>query len=88
MFRNSLGREEGLLLVQRRESRRDSSIHMLFVGMDLGVVWLDNSQIVVDKVFAESWKPFFSPREPARYILEIHPDRLDEFEIGDEVGFE
>jgi uncharacterized membrane protein (UPF0127 family) len=88
MFRNALNPEEGLLLVQRRENRRDSSIHMLFVGMDLGVIWLNTSLVVVDKVRAKSWKPYYAPEKPARYILEIHPDRLDEFKLGDQIHIE
>jgi len=88
MFRNSLDQEEGLLLVQRRETKSDASIHMLFVGMDLGVVWLNSSRIIVDKVLAKSWKLFYAPKDPARYVLEIHPDRLSEFELGDELSFE
>ena len=88
MFRNSLDLEEGMLLVQRRESRTDASIHMLFVGMDLGVIWLSKSRIIVDKILAKSWKPFYAPKKPARYVLEIHPDRLPEFELGDELSFE
>ena len=88
MFRNSLDLEEGLLLVHRRESRTDASIHMLFVGMDLGVIWLNKSRIIVDKILAKSWKPFYAPKKPARYVLEIHPDRLPEFELGDELSFE
>ena len=88
MFRSTLDPEKGLLLVQRRENRRDSSIHMLFVGMDLGVVWLDNSLVVVDQVLAESWKLYYAPKKPARYVLEIHPARLGEFEIGDQLEIE
>jgi uncharacterized membrane protein (UPF0127 family) len=88
MFQNSLDPEEGLLLVQRRESIRDASIHMFFVGMDLGAIWLDKRQVVVDKQLAKSWKPYYAPAQPASYVLEIHPDRLSEFEIGDELSFE
>ena len=75
-------------MVQRRESKSDASIHMFFVGMDLGVVWLNSSRIVVDKIIAKSWKPFYTPQQPASYVLEIHPDRLPEFELGDELSFE
>ena len=88
MFKTSLDPEDGLLLVQRRESKRDASIHMLFVGMDLGIVWLNNSRIVVDKILAKSWTLFYAPQYPASYVLEINPDRLPEFEIGDELSFE
>jgi uncharacterized membrane protein (UPF0127 family) len=87
MFRSSLGTGEGLLLVESQDSRLDTSIHMLFVFMDLAVIWINSESYVVDSVLAHAWHPFYAPRQPARYILEIHPDRLVEFKIGDQVEF-
>ncbi|RME91578.1 MAG: hypothetical protein D6770_00115 [Anaerolineae bacterium] len=85
MFRRSLDVDEGLLLVQGRESRLDAAIHMLAVGMELTVVWLDNSGNVVDKVLAQPWRPFYLPHSPARYILECHPRRWEHFHIGEQI---
>ena len=48
MFRDRLGLDEGLLLVEGRDSRLDSSIHMFFVPFDLAVFWIDSSLSVVD----------------------------------------
>lgn len=87
MFRSELGRDEGLLLVEGRDSRVDASIHMFFVPFDLAVFWIDSSMTVVDKLIAKSWKPAYLPKRPARYILEIHPHRLGDYEIGDKVEF-
>ena len=87
MFRSKLEHEEGLLLVEARDSRLDTSIHMLFVFMDLAVIWINSDYCVVDSVLARAWHPAYSPHQPARYILEIHPNRLDEFMIGDRVEF-
>ena len=84
-FRAELAPDEGLLFVYKRDSRVDTSIHMLFVSFDIAVIWINSSMQVVDKVLAESWKPAYAPKEAAKYILEIHPDRLDEFEIGNKV---
>jgi uncharacterized membrane protein (UPF0127 family) len=88
MFRSSLAPEQGLLLVESRESRIDTAIHMLFVFMDLAVIWINSEKVVVDTVLARSWRPAYAPRQPARYILEIHPDRLGEFKIGDKLEFQ
>ena len=86
-FRSSLSRDEGLLLVGRRDSRLDSSIHMLFVSFDLSVMWINSALEVVDKVLARSWRPAYFSKHPARYVLEIHPERWQDFEIGDVVKF-
>ncbi len=87
MFRSHLGGDEGLLLVQSRENRVDASIHMLFVFTDLAVIWINSEKIVVDKVLARAWRPFYAPSGPAKYILEITPGRLSEFETGDQIEF-
>ena len=75
-------------MVQKMESRANSAIHMFFVKMDLGVIWLDSSQKIVDIQLAKSWQPMYTPQFPAKYILEIHPQRLPEFKIGDQLSFE
>jgi uncharacterized membrane protein (UPF0127 family) len=86
-FRSGLSREEGLLLVGKRDSRLDSSIHMLFVSFNLAIVWINSEMKVVDKVLARSWRPAYFSKQPARYVLEVHPERWGDFEIGDRVQF-
>ncbi len=85
-FRPRLSRDEGLLLVGTRDSRLDSSIHMLFVAFDLTVVWINTEMKVVDKVLAKSWRPAYFSKHPARYVLEIHPDHWADFEVGNTVA--
>jgi len=87
MFRHEIALDEGLLLVQARNSKADSSIHMLFVAMDLAVIWINSDLFVVDKIIAKAWRPAYFPSSPAKYTLEIHPDHISEFSIGDKVLF-
>ena len=87
MFRSNLAQDEGLLLVEGRDSRLDAAIHMLFVFMDLAVIWINSEKVVVDTALARAWHPVYAPCQPARYILEILPERLGEFKIGDHVEF-
>jgi len=86
-FRSRLSQDEGLLLVGKRDSRLESSIHMLFVSFDLAIVWINSEMKVVDKVLARSWRPAYFSKQPARYVLEIHPERWGNFEIGDRLQF-
>ena len=88
MFRSHLAPNEGLLLVQARDSRLDASIHMLFVFTDLAVIWINANHEVVDAILAKTWHPAYFPRQAAKYILEIHPDRLNEFKSGDKIAFD
>ena len=86
-LRTPIARDEGLLLVGTRDSRLDSSIHMLFVFFDLAVIWINSDMKVVDKIIAKSWRPAYFSKEPAKYVLEIHPDRWENFQVGDAVQF-
>ena len=76
-FRSGLVRDDGLVLVGKRDSRVDSSIHMFFVSFDLAVIWINSDMQVVDKILARSWKPAYFSKQPAKYVLEVHPDRWD-----------
>ncbi len=88
MFHTPIASDDGALLDDRSESKVDAAIHMFFVSFDLGIVWLDSRFRVVDTCVAKSWRPFYMPAKPARYVLEIHPSRIQEFSIGDTVQFE
>lgn len=87
MFRRFLERDEGLLLVQKRDSRLDAGIHMLFMRIDLAVIWIDSAGQVVDVHLAQRWHPAYLPVKPARFILETSVENLDVFRIGDYVQF-
>jgi len=86
-FRPQLNLDDGLILVGKRDSRIDSAITMLFVSFDLGVIWINSQLEVVDKKIARSWKLSYFSNKPAMYVLEIHPDREKDFQIGDIVEF-
>lgn len=87
-FRRNIPEDWGLLLVQSKDSIIDSSIHMFFMFFDLGIVWINDSGEVVDRCIAKRWLTIKAPKNPARYILEIYPERFDEFHIGDKIRFE
>ncbi len=88
MFSSSLNEKEGLLLVEPRDSRVGSSIHMLFMRFDIGAVWINSAMKVVDRKIAYRWQSNLTPCAPARFVLEIHPSQLNHFDIGDEISFE
>lgn len=88
MLNKGITLEEGLLLVQPSETRVDAAIHMLFMNYDIAVIWMDQNRIVVDSCLAKRWSPFYMPSQSAKYIMEIRPERLAEFQSGDQVVFE
>lgn len=85
-FRQSLGPDEGLLLVESRPSRLGTAIHMLGMCMDLGVVWLDSERRAVDRQHARRGR-LYLPRRPAQYVLEGPLSLLESVSVGDEMEF-
>ena len=84
-FRRQVQSNEGLLLVQKRDSRLDSSIHMMFVWTDLAVIWINAHMEVVDTRLAVKWHLGYISAAPAMYVLEMAPERLPDFNIGDKI---
>ena len=88
MFAARIQPNEGLVLVQDKETRLDAAIHMLFMRFNLAVIWTNNENQVVDSVLAHKWALIYQPSAPARYIYEIHPGKLSEFQKGDILALE
>ncbi|MCA9906129.1 MAG: DUF192 domain-containing protein [Anaerolineae bacterium] len=88
MLTSNLPETEGLLFVTGQESRVNTTIHMFFMLMPIGVVWLDSSGRVVDKQLAKPWRPAYAPQAPARYYLEANVSILDRVQVGDVLRFD
>jgi len=76
------------MLVESKESRVSTAIHMLGVFIPLGVVWLDSEQRVVHLTLAKPWRLSYSSPRAARYVLEGPPSMLESLRIGDQLAFE
>jgi uncharacterized protein len=83
MFHRALFEGQGVWLDMDKQTRFFSAIHMLFVFFPIAVFWLDRKGIVVDKVLAHPFMPFYMPRRPARYVVELHASRLPMADVGD-----
>jgi len=87
MFTKSLPEDHGLLLVQNSDSKVNSSIHMMFMWLDLAVFWINSEYTVVDLVLAHRWKLLYFPKGAAKYVLETGISHINDFNIGDKVKF-
>ena len=88
MFTKHLPENHGLLLVQNADSIVNSSIHMMFMWIDLAVIWINSENSVVDKVMARKWKLAYFPKKAAKYVLETDTSHINDFNIGDTVHFD
>lgn len=86
-FRRHLAPTDGLVLVEKSDSKVSTSIHMLFVFFDLAVIWVNDAGEVVGTVLARPWRLSYVPPQPARYVIEGHPAILERIKPGDHIEF-
>jgi uncharacterized membrane protein (UPF0127 family) len=83
MLRKSLQPQEGILLVEEKDSILSTSIHMFFMRFDIAAIWIDSQNTIVDIKLAKKWRPYYASQSPAKYVLECHVSQLSNFKIGD-----
>ncbi len=86
-FRRTLEPQEGLVLVEAKDNRVNTAIHMLFVFFDLGVIWVNDAGEVVGTVVAQPWRLSYMPPAPARYVIEGQPELAQRVKVGDHIQF-
>lgn len=87
-FVQRLPENQGVLFVTQSESRTTTSIHMFFMFISIGVLWLDKNGQVVHKTLAKPWRPYYASPKPAQYFIEANPSILDQVDIGDVLRFD
>jgi uncharacterized membrane protein (UPF0127 family) len=60
---------------------------MLFVFFELGVLWVNDAGEIVDSVVARPWRLSYTPKAPARYVVEADPAIVGRVAIGDHLRF-
>ena len=85
MFSKKIEPDEGILIVENNESRIATSIHMMFMNYDIAVLWLDRQMVIVDKVLARKWCPFYISKVAAQYVVELHSSKFSEYSIGEQL---
>jgi len=85
MFTKELKPDHGIIMVEEQESKINTSIHMMFMNYDLTVLWLDAQMVVVDKVLARKWMPFYISKKPAKYVVELHSEHFADYAIGEQL---
>ena len=87
MFSRDLKTDHGLIIAEKNESRINTAIHMMFMNYDITVLWLDKEMVVIDKVLAKKWAPYYVPKKPAQFVVELHHSKFSDYSIGDQLVF-
>jgi uncharacterized membrane protein (UPF0127 family) len=85
MFQKSVGEYEGILIDENSDGVVNTAIHMFFMRFPIAAIWINSNLEVVDAQIARPWAAYHAPVQPARYVLETHPNRLLDFKPGDRV---
>jgi hypothetical protein len=86
MFTRELSPDEGIIMVEDAENKLNTTIHMFFMFFDITVLWLDQDLVIVDKVLAKKWRPYYAPKAPAQYVVELHASRFEDFAVGEKLA--
>jgi uncharacterized membrane protein (UPF0127 family) len=94
---NTLERTKGLMFEDKKnfnyalifdfplESRVGTSLHMLFVFFPIDVLFLDKEKKVVDKATLQPFIPNYTPKAPAKYVIEMPAGKASVVKLGQKV---
>jgi hypothetical protein len=74
-----------LIFVLGSETRIGASVHMLFVFFPIDIIFLDENKKVVDKASLKPWVLNYTPKKPAKYLIEMPKSMGNKIKIGDKL---
>ena len=88
MFTMPLKRGKAIILEADEEGILDTTIHMLFVFFPIDVIWVNLEKKVVDiKRNVLPFTPWLSPKDPAKYVVELPSSSTKFVKVGDSIIF-
>ncbi|MCX6801675.1 MAG: DUF192 domain-containing protein [Candidatus Diapherotrites archaeon] len=69
------------------ETRLGASIHMLFVFFPMAAVYLDSGKKVVDIAILKPFILNYTPKKPAKYLIELPEEKAKLVSVGDRLEF-
>lgn len=85
MFEKEANFNYALVFDMGREAKARNSIHMLFVFFPITALFLNSSNVVVDKAILNPFKLMYTPKERCKYIIEIPNAYNNKIKIGDKI---
>lgn len=87
MFATRKRIERGLCMVMPsdKDVKFGSSVTMFFCFSSLDVLFVNIKYEVVDKVTLKPWLPNYTPKAPAKYVIESSVGKFKDINVGDKV---
>lgn len=88
MFEERKRFDYALVLEMLKEARLESSIHMMFVFFPIDVLFLNKKKEVVDRVTLQPFTPNYTPKKPAKYVIEMPAGKAKGVKLGSTVRWQ
>jgi uncharacterized membrane protein (UPF0127 family) len=90
MFSSKKKVKKGMCLVMptKTDVKFGSSVTMLFCFFDYEILFINSKYEVVDKKILKPFKVSYTPKKPAKYIIESIPGTFKDIKIGDKIRIE
>jgi len=85
MFERKSKFDYALVFPFKHETVIGASIHMLFVFFPIAAVYLNAKMVVVDIAFLKPFALNYSPKKPAKYLIEMPVSNGKKISIGDKL---
>ena len=87
MFESKANFNYALVFPFGEETRIKASIHMLFVFFPIAAVYLDGKKRVVDIAVLKPFALNYTPKEKAKYLIELPATKAQQVSVGDWLEF-
>jgi uncharacterized protein len=87
MFEDKKRFDYALVFDFPRESKLGSSLHMIFVFFPIDVLFLNSKKEIVDKVTLQPFTPNYTPKKPAKYVIELPEGRTKGLKTGTKISW-
>lgn len=82
MFKSKENFDYALVFELPSETKFGASIHMMFMNFPIDIIYLDSSKKVVDKATVKPWLLNYTPKNPAKYFIEMPVGYAKGIELG------
>ena len=83
MFESKDNFDYALVFDFPNETKIGASLHMMFVFFPIDVLFLNSEKQVIDKTTMTPWQFNYTPKKPAKYVVEMPKGKENVVLIGD-----
>ncbi|NMA44830.1 MAG: DUF192 domain-containing protein [Candidatus Diapherotrites archaeon] len=87
MFEDEKKFDYALVFTSPKEGKIESSLHMMFVFFPIAAIFLDSNKNVVDKTTLTPFTVNYTPKKPAKYVIEMPPKEAKKIKIKDKISW-